>query len=300
MNGMIKMLDYRLKTFLMLCKVLNYTKTAELLHITQPAVSQHIKYLEEEYGVKLFDYVGRELTLTKAGKLLYEFTLGIENSIGKTKEMMLLPDDSPPPIKFGTTRTIGEYTMPKILSKILSDYPNIKINMIVDNTEILLKKLQDGEIDFALLEGQFNKDEYNSFTISMESFIGICSPNHPFANENVNFIDIFKERIIIRENGSGTRDIFEQILLEHNITMSSFDNFVEIGNISAIKELVRNNMGITFLYKEAVKNELEEGSLCKIKIGDFDVLREFNFVFLKNNLHKEEYMNWYNYIKTNK
>lgn len=294
------MLDFRMKTFITLCNILNYTKTAEVLNITQPAVSQHIKYLELEYGVKLFQYIGRELILTNEGKLLYDFALGIENSMERLRDRLSMTDETYPPLNFGTTRTIGEFTMPKVLHNLLSDFPLIKINMIVDNTKVLLNKLKNGEIDFALLEGQFNKDEFETKTISKESYIGVCSPVHPFAKDKVNFNDILKERIIIREKGSGTREILEQILLEHNITMNVFEKVIEIGNISAIKELVKDNFGITFLYKEAVKKELSEKNLCKIKIGDFDVLREFNFVFLKNNLHKEEFIKWYNYIVSKK
>lgn len=292
------MLDFRLRTFLILCKELNYTKTANLLHITQPAVSQHIKYLEQEYGVDLFYYEGRHLTLTNAGKILYDFALGIENSIDRTKQLMNMPSDTYPPLVFGTTRTIGEYTIPKILSELILDYPTMKLSMIVDNTNILLNKLENGEIDFALIEGQFDKGEYNSFTLSTEAFIGVCSPQNPIAKDSVNFKDIFNQRLIIREKGSGTREILEQILLEHNITMQGFDNIIEIGNIKAIKELVLKNLGITFLYKEAVKRELENGELYKIRISDFDVVREFNFVFLKNNLHYEEYIKWYKYFKS--
>ena len=294
------MLDSRLKTFIALCKVLNYTKTAEILHITQPAVSQHIKYLEQEYNQKLFTYSGKSLSLTNAGEILYEFAIGMEASAEKTRLMMSLPIDSYPPINFGSTRTIGEYTMPKIIAKLLNDYPNIEVEMSVDNTQTLLNKLDNGEIDFALLEGQFDKSRYNSMLLSQESFIGVCSANHYFAQTEVTFNDVFNERIIVREKGSGTREIFEQILYEHNVCINSFNRILEIGNINAIKELVSLNQGVTFLYKEAVQRELFEGSLCKIQINDFDVVREFNFVFLKNSLHVKEYTDWYNYFKKNR
>ena len=214
--------------------------------------------------------------------------------------MISRPEDINHPIVFGTTLTIGEYIMPDLLIKLVSDYPSINITMIVGNTKSLLEKLRDGNIDFALLEGHFDKSKYNSLLFSLESFIGVCSANHPLADSKLSFKDIFNERLILREEGSGTREIFEQILYEHNTTMKNFNQFIEIGNISVIKEMVSNNLGITFLYKEAVKDELASGILKKINIKDLDVEREFNFVFLKDTLHYKEYEDWFHYLMENR
>lgn len=290
------MLDFRFNTFLKLCKIRNYTKTAEVLHITQPAVSQHIKYLEELYGVALFNYRGKTLSLTKAGKTLYDFVLAIQSSSDRVKLMISRPEDLNHTITFGTTLTIGEYIMPNLLIDLVWDFPSINITLFVGNTKSLLERLRDGKIDFAILEGHFNKSDYNSFLFSLENFIGVCSVNHPFANSKVSFRDIFNERLILREKGSGTREIFEQILYEHNTTMKSFKKIMEIGNISVIKEMVSKNLGITFLYEEAVTKELASSILKKINIKDFDVYREFNFVFLKDSLHYKEYEKWFHYL----
>lgn len=290
------MIDFRLKTFLTLCKVLNYTKTAEILHITQPAVSQHIKYLEEDYNVKLFNYSGKTLSLTESGKILYDFLLAMDASSKRIKEKLSNPTNKNHPIIFGTTLTIGEYTMSYLLPKLLLDYPELNITMEVGNTENLLKKLANGEIDFTILEGHFDKSKYEAHFFSMEPFIGVCSPLHKFANKSIHFEDIFQERLILREKGSGTRNIFEQILYEHNFTMNSCKKVIEIGNMGVIKNLVSKNLGITFLYREAVKKEIKEGDLVEINLSDFKVNREFNFVFLKNNLHHEEYKRWFKYF----
>lgn len=294
------MIDFRIKTFLTLCKELNYTNTAKVLHITQPAVSQHIKYLEEDFGVKLFHYDGKSLKLTREGKILYNFAIAAESSSYRTKKLMSLPINSMPPIKFGTTLTIGEYTMPKLLKRLILDYPTMEISMEVSNTEILLEKLKNGDIDFALLEGHFDKFKYDTFLFSQESFIGICSPNNPLSLGPVGFKEIFNERLILRERGSGSREIFEQILYEHNTTMDNFDKIIQIGNINIIKQIVGEDLGVSFLYKEAVENELRNKTVSKISIKDFDVIREFNFVFLKDSLHYEEYTRWFEYFKKNR
>lgn len=292
-------LDYRLNTFITLCKVLNYTKTAEILHITQPAVTQHIKSLETSYGVKLFNYSNKTLSLTKAGSILYEFAIAVKTSSNKIKNILSMSEKEDIYLKFGATLTVGEYTMNDLLKRLLYDYPLMHVNMTVANTENLLLKLQDGEIDFAVLEGHFDKSKYGSIKFKDEQFICICSPLHHFSNKTIEFNQILDENIILREHGSGTRNIFEQILYEQNFTLDSLKHFIEIGNMKVIKDLVRENFGISFLYRESVKEELKKGTLKEIIISKFDIKREFNFVFLKESLHKKEYNKWFNYFISN-
>lgn len=293
------MIDYRLKTFLALCKLGNYTKTAELLHITQPAVTQHIKYLEEYYNCKLFEYSNKTLHLTEAGKELYSFTMSMHSSSERIKLLINNKNNEKKPITFGATLTIGEYIMPPILEKLIIEYPNLHTTMNVQNTKTLLDKLNEGEIDFALIEGNFNKYEYNHRLFSEENFIGVCSSNSVYSNKSVYFEDLFDERIILREFGSGTRDIFEHIMEEKNMSISCFKNFIELGNMNVIKDLVEKNLGITFVYEEAVKKELNNGQLLKINIYNFNETREFNFVYHKNSLHEQEFLEWYEYFKAN-
>lgn len=294
------MLDFRHETFLTLCNIKNYTKTAEVLHITQPAVSQHIKFLEEYYQSKLFIYEGKTLKLTEQGVMLQAFAMTMRADSEKLKTNMTFLNQSRYPLNFGATLTIGEYTMPPILKSIMENFPNIHITMTVENTEILLTKLREGKIDFALLEGFFHSTEYHAKTLSKEKFIPICSPQSSLAGRSIQIADILEERIILREKGSGTRDIFEQLLGEYNLKTDHFSRICEIGNMSAIKQLVQANAGISFVYAEAVKEELKKGTIRELMIEDFNVIRIFNFVCLKNSLHQKEYDKWYHFfIKEN-
>lgn len=291
------MIDFRLNTFITLCKLGSYTKTAEHLHITQPAVTQHIKYLEEFYNCKLFEYSNKNLRITESGKELYSFAISMHSSSERVKLLISNKNNEKKPIAFGATLTIGEYIMPPILEKMLLLYPNLHFTMNVQNTKTLLDKLNEGKIDFALIEGIFNKGNYNNRLFSEENFIGVCSSNSVFSKNQFHFEDLFSERIILREFGSGTRDIFEQIMLEKNMSISCFNSFIEIGNMNVIKDLVGKNLGITFVYEAAVKKELNNGLLSKINIFNFNKTREFNFVYHKNSLHEQEFLEWYNYFK---
>lgn len=284
------MIDYRYETFLALCEIKNYTKTALKLHMTQPAVTQHIKYLEKLYGCKLFSYRSKELELTDDGRLLYEYTKRIAADAERIKE--LLGKSSSRKISFGATLTIGEYIMPDILSKVMPLYKGVHFNMYVENTDALFKKLMGGEISFALVEGYFDKSQYSHTLFKEDPFIAVCSPLSEFAEGSYRIADLLKSKLILRESGSGSRAILQNILFGKNYSVNSFADWIEIGNIRAIKRLVEQNAGISFMYKTAAKEEIENGSLKEIDVSDFNGSREFNFVFLKDSIHRDEYLKW--------
>jgi len=292
------MLDFRHETFLTLIACGSFTKAAQALHITQPAVSQHIKYLEELYGCRLIDTSGRKLRLTAEGELLREFVMTVSSDSKHLRESIRAAE-SVTPFSFGATLTIGEYVMPEILSRLLIRYPDMRFHMAVANTQILLERLSRGELDFIIVEGLFDKSEYDATLFSLEKFVPVCSPKSPFARGEATFQELTKSRLIVRERGSGTREIFENILQKNNFSLHSFDRVIEIGNMAAIKKMVSMDLGITFLFEAVARREIEEGSLAVIRIPGFDEMREFNFVLLKNSFFRARYMKIYELMREN-
>ncbi|SHH32095.1 DNA-binding transcriptional regulator, LysR family [Anaerosphaera aminiphila DSM 21120] len=290
-------MDFRHDTFLTLCEIGNYTKTAKHLHITQPAVTQHIQYLEEYYNCKLFVHNNKKIKLTRQGEYLKDFIKTVSADRQRFKKNLSEMHLEEITVQFGATLSIGEYVMPEIISELLQKNPKLKIHMHVANTQTLLEKLNLGQLDFIVVEGFFNKADYHSKTLSTEKFIPICSVNSPLAEGTKSLEEITKERLILRESGSGTRNILENILKKYNYTVDNFQNTIEIENMNAIKKLVADNLGISFLYEVVVKREIEEGIIKKINISDFNIVREFNFVFLKDSFFKEEYMSYFNIMK---
>lgn len=291
------MLDFRHETFLTLCQIRSYTKTAQILHLTQPAISQHIKALEEYYGHRLFIYKDKQLLLTEHGEQLHKFITTVSADSEYMTTLLRRKNLKNHPINFGATLTIGEYVMPNILEALIKKEPDTPIRMIVDNTQHLLTKLDDGEIQFALIEGFFDKTVYHSELFVPEPFIAVCRPDSQFVGKELSFQDIIKSRLILREKGSGTREILEHQLQQHNLSINSFSNVTEIGNMAVIKKLVEDGLGITFLYKVAVVKEISEGRLSKLNINGNDIHREFNFVFLKNSIHTDEFLSWFKIFK---
>ena len=283
------MLDFRFETFLTLCQLRNYTKTAARLHITQPAVTQHIQHLERHYSCKLFNNKGKALSLTAGGKRLYDFALTMRADAEKIRISLLEEEQEEHALCFGATLSIGEYVLPPILAEMLQGNPRLQPTMYVGNTKTLLAMLDAGKIDFAFLEGIFDKREYHSQMFSRERFVPVCGASSSLAGRTVEFEELLEHRLILREKGSGTREIFEQILVENNMRLSHFSRICEVGNMSAIKQLVAGNTGVTFLYHVAARAELDSGRLRLIDIDGMNTVREFNFVFLKNSLHENEY-----------
>ncbi len=287
------MIDFRHKSFLAVYQIGSFTKAAETLCITQSAVSQHIKFLEKEYGGKLFTREEGSLRPTLRGKALYAFVSRVNaDSIHllHTLEHLQAPYTD---MHFGATLSIGEYVMPSVLEQLLSMSPKARLHMQIHNTRVLLEKLQEGEIAFALIEGFFDKEKYGWELFSEEPFLAVCSPRSPLAQKKVDWSRLFQERLLLREEGSGTREILEQILRENHHSAESFQNVCVIGNMNVIKKLTEDNLGIAFLYRVVAEKELAAGRLEAVQMQDFQAKRAFHFVYLKGSQHAEAYLEWY-------
>ena len=282
------MLDFRMETFLTVCRYMNFTRASEKLNITQPAVSQHIRFLEKHYNTKLFRYEGKKLRLTGAGEILRNASLTMMHD-EQSMQNEMQETEKEAEIRFGATRTIGDSVMGSVLEKYLARYPQARIHMEVENTHDLLVRLDEGRIDFALVEGFFKKSEYDFQIFSREKYIAVCSPDYVFQNTPDCIEKLFQERLLLREGGSGTREVLERCLEAHNLSVQDFDKRMEVGSMQTIKELTTAGCGITFLYEAAVRRELEEGSLRQIPLQDFPVTHEFAFIWRRGSI----YADWY-------
>ena len=268
------MIDTRIETFLTLCRVMNYRKTAEILNMTQPAVTQHIHYLEEHYGCKLFIYDRRSLKMTAEAQIMKKYAENVLYQEKKLKSQLNQKESIN--LSVGATKTIGEYVIPEHISAFLSQ-PGNSISVKVENTDNLLLSLSDGEIDFALIEGFFDKSRYASQLYRKEPFTGICGANHPFADRTISLNEIWSENLILREDGSGTKSILQQLLAESNHSFEEFRKITTISNFGLITKLLEKNNCITFAYR-AIKES--NSALAEFRVKDWDISREFNYVYL--------------------
>lgn len=284
------MMDLRWNTFLVLCETMNYTRAAEQLCLTQPAVTHHIRYLEQRYGCKLFSYEGKVLRLTEAGTKLREYTRSLAYNSRKAEEAIMAP--TPVSLRIGASKTIGEFVIAPKVEQFLREYPQASFALIVDNTQALLRALETGRLDLVLLEGFFDRSRYETALYRKEPFFGICSPEHRFAGRSATLEELESERILIREPGSGTRTIFEDALRRHNRTLRSFSAVTTISDFSTIKSLVADGLGVSFLYAPAASKELAAGTLARFDIAETPMGGAFYFACLKDNLFASDWINW--------
>lgn len=278
-------MDFRLESFLLACKYQSYTKAAEKLCITQPAVSQHIQFLENQYGCKLLEYNNKKLTLTKAGEVFYKYAQNAKANEKIIREKLHALSQGQKPLKFAATLTIGEFTIAPVLGDFIKSFTDYNITMYVDNTETILKMLQRGDISFALVEGLFDKANYKSRLFKIADFVLIAPVTHPLCTKKkVTLEDLKDETIIIREKGSGSREVLERGLFDINYTLEHFGKIIEIGNVNVIKQIVKNGLGLSFMYRDAAIKEIKNDLLAEVKLADFAIQREFNFIYRQNNI----------------
>lgn len=284
------MLDPRWNTFLAVCETMNYTRAAERLCLTQPAVTHHIHYLEDHYGCRLFSYEGKVLRLTEAGLRLLEFTRSMAYNSRKVENAMASP--VPVSLRVGASKTIGEFIIAPKIERFLRAQPDASFSLMVDNTQVLLRELEAGQLDFVLVEGFFDRSRYDAQLCQREDFFGVCAPGHRLAGRSVPLDELVGERLILRESGSGTRAIFEEALHRQNYTLDSFSSVVTISDFSTIKSLVVDGLGVSFLYAPVVAQELKAGTLARFDLAEVPMSGAFYFVCLKDNLFAKSWVDW--------
>ena len=259
------MLDFRTETFLTVCQTMNFTAAARQLNITQPAVSQHIHFLEEQYHTSLFIYQNKQLFLTRSGEILRRHLLTMKNDEKAVMEELKNNITGIETLSIGVTMTIGEYAIVDKLAGFLIQHPEINIHLHYGNTLQLLKLLNSGQISMAIVEGNYPKEYYSHKKYSTEDYIAVCAASHHFMTDHpYTMNDLVHERLLVREEGSGTRNILEQSLMTHGLHISDFIHYIEIENMHTIIGLLKRDCGISFLYKIAVEKELHSGIKCNM------------------------------------
>ena len=275
------MIDERLLSLYILSKEKNYTKTANTLNLTQPAISHHIKSLEKEYNQKLIDKKGKNLTLTPAGEILVQYYDKFKSLDVRMNEDITNINSLNKFIDIGITLTAGEYLIPSILNIIIKSIPNISINFHTDNMEKIYKGVKNDVLDFAIIEGQFPKEtSINSFLLAEDEMILVTSPSHTFKNmKKINRLLLQKERLILRERKSNTRTLIEEFLNNNGDSISRYNVMLELENINLIKELVSQNYGVSILPRSVCQQEIKKGKLIEVELEDFHIHRGIYIVY---------------------
>lgn len=269
-------MDQRLETFLTVCATMNYRKAAEQLHLTQPAVTKQLQALEALYGVRLFTYDSRKLRKTAQGETLEIYAISQRYQDEELRRALKRQEKTS--LRIGATKSIGDYILPPQIGRFLQE-PDNELFFTVDNTAHLLAQLEGGELDFVVLEGIFDKSRYESFLLRSEPYIGVCAKEHPFAGREVAMTELFSERLILREPGSGTRNILERELQQCGYTVEAFHTNICISSFKLIRDLVRAGQGVSFLYEAVIKDDTQ---IAHFSCPPLTGVHELNVACLKN------------------
>ena len=276
------MADRRLQVFHTVARLLSFTKAAEALHMTQPAVTFQVRQLEEYFNTRLFDRTHNRITLTEVGDKVYEYAEKIfeqyalmENTV---KEMT---GDINGVLMIGASTTIAEYMLPILLGDFKIKYPEVRIRLRVSNTDEIVSMVESNTIDLGVVEAPVANKSLVVTLCRMDQLVAIVPPNHPLSQlQEVSVKELVSYPYISREEGSGTREVINEYFNRANLSFYDLNIVMELGSPEAIKGAVASGMGVSILSRAAIQKDLQLGLLREVRLNP-TLERPFSFVHQK-------------------
>jgi DNA-binding transcriptional LysR family regulator len=268
-----------LKTFVTLVEVKNFTKTAEMLLMSQPSVSLHIKKLEEEFQTKLFLRSPKFLKVTLTGEILYDRAKQMITIYEQTRQDIQEHDSSiKGELKIGASFTIGEYILPSLLIDLQEDYPELELQVVIGNTEEIVQAVRLYKVDIGLIEGQTNEKELSVHPFMQDELFIVSSNNHELANKDeVEITDLHDQAWVTREVGSGTREYLNHVIRSNGLKIKSI---LTISSNQGIKEtLIKNGAGLALLSRSVIERDVQNKILSIIQVKKESFNRTLSYVY---------------------
>lgn len=270
-------MDQHLIVFKEVAERKNFSRAAEALHMSQPAVSQYIASLEKELGVRLLERSNKFVELNKAGELVYQYAQEILRNYNQMQILVSdLKNDPSGELKIGASYTIGEYVLPRLLAKLQENYPNIIPAVSIGNTDDIGAKLVQHEIDIGLIEGNFTHHQVSIEQFATDEMYIIAGVGQSFKEEAcISIKDLENETWIIREEGSGTRKMLEEFFQRSNFEPKRILTF---GSTQTIKEGVESGLGISMLSNLTFTKERKLKKIQKLFVEGTPIERKFSII----------------------
>ncbi|TRX54876.1 LysR family transcriptional regulator [Fulvivirga sp. M361] len=275
------MISYRYNVFYAVAAKRSFSKAADELFISQPAVSKHIRQLEQEVGVALFKRERNNISLTNSGEHLFEKLKEaklIEKSVNdiflsRKKELEIEGE-----ICIGASTTISLYVLPKILASFHKKFPSARIKLLNRNSEHILELLAHHDIDIACVESSHRDHSFHYEKFMQDCIIAICSDHSPYGLSKLTVSQLPSIPLALRERGSGTQEVVSKMLEEVGLKLKDLTIIARLGGTEALKNYLVQAEAIGFLSELSVKKELETGELRKVDIEGLKIVRSFSFV----------------------
>jgi len=295
------MLDrFSLRTFYTLANEKSFSNTAKILYLTQPAISHQIHLLEEYLQVRLFDRIKGEVSLTPAGEILFKYSQKILALYQEAeKEIGNLTAITSGRLVIGASTTIGQYLLPTILGKFKELYPQIEIFLTNANTKEITLQLLNNLIDLGLVEGPVKHKDILVEKFMEDELVVISSPKNNYLKEvdQITIEELKKLPIILREQGSGTREVIENMLARHRIKLSDLNIKMELGSSESIKSAIEADLGIGIVSQWTVLKERKLDLIKVLKIEGIKLTRDFTFIFKQHQFMTKPIEQFLNFLK---
>lgn len=282
------MIDIRLYTLLAVVEFKSYTRAAEQLSLTQPAVTQHIKQLEKELNVKIFNRVGKEIKPTNEGNIVIQYARRNIALYERMKQSILDIQRHVRRLTVGITHTAESNAVAEVLGRYCAKNPGTTITIISDSINNLYSMLKNYEIDIAVVEGKVQDPSINSLLLDTDALMLVVSNNNHLAKKSIVTInELKKQPLILRRPSSGTRNLFAAHLESKNMSLDDFNVILEVDNIATIKDLIRRDIGVSILARSACLDELKKGKITVLPIENLSMIREINILYHKDFKHED-------------
>lgn len=282
------MLNSKLETLLKVYELKSFTRAAEQLSMTQPAVSLQVKQLENELNVRIFNRSRGELSLTSEGEIVLKYAKRIKMLYMNMEQRIEDERRHVTRLTVGITHTAESNLVAEVLAKYCNDNEGVSIKIISNTIKNLYEKLKTYEIDLAIVEGKLIDPDFNSLLLDTDCLVLVVSNNNSLADKSmVTINELKREKMILRLPNSGTRNLFISHLESQNMSIDEFNVILEVDNIATIKDLIRRDFGVSILAKSACLDELRKGKLTVLPVENLSMVREINIVYHRDFGHTD-------------
>ena len=270
---------YHLEVFYAVARHLNFSRAAEELYISQPAVSKHVKDLEKDLGVDLFRRNGRRVELTDAGRLVYDYAgHALVLTEGLRRALVEMHSPGHGYLRLAATHALATYVVPRVLASFQVRYPDVQLSLQVSSKGTTIRQVLQHQADLGIIDCHAIPSDVQWQRFARVPIVLLASPNHHFSGGIVDLVELSQETIITEEKGSDTREALERELERLRVRPG---RMLEIGNIEAIKGAVAAGLGVAFLPKICVAAELGGGDLIELAVQGFSLETQLGVVFAR-------------------
>lgn len=274
------MSDFRLRVFRSVAKNLSFTKASQELFVSQPAITKHIQELESAYQTRLFDRQGNKISLTESGKLLLEHCDRILEDYKRLEyEMHLLNNEYTGELRLGASTTIAQYVLPPLLAQFIKKFPQVNLSLMNGNSREVETALQEHRIDLGLVEGVHRSPNLKYTPFLEDELVAVVHAKSKLSiSDELAPEDLTDIPLVLRERGSGTLDVIERALSQHNIKLSALHVLMYLGSTESIKLFLESTDCMGIISIRSICKELAAGTFRVVELKDISMLRDFCFV----------------------